>query len=137
MPDVRVLPCTLALFGALGDLALRKLIPALYQLDREGLLHADSRILGLAREEGDTATHLPAIEKRLRLAVPAREWDDAVWARFRERLGYLSMDFLDPQSYPTLRDALPGGLPVVAYFATPASVYGGICETLAAIGVAK
>ncbi|MBB3105497.1 hypothetical protein, partial [Azomonas macrocytogenes] len=35
--------CTLALFGALGDLALRKLFPSLYQLDRANLLHPDMR----------------------------------------------------------------------------------------------
>lgn len=91
MPDVRVLPCTLALFGALGDLALRKLFPALYQLDRENLLHRDTRVLALARDEGAPAEHLATLEQRLRLAVPAKEWDDAVWQRFRERLDYLSM----------------------------------------------
>ena len=44
MTPLSVEPCTLALFGALGDLALRKLFPALYQLDRAGLLPADTRI---------------------------------------------------------------------------------------------
>ncbi len=102
MPDVRVLPCTLALFGALGDLALRKLFPALYQLDRENLLHRDTRVLALARDEGAPAEHLATLEQRLRLAVPAKEWDDVVWQRFRERLDYLSMDFLDPQAYVRL-----------------------------------
>ena len=43
MTPLSVEPCTLALFGALGDLALRKLFPALYQLDRAGLLPADTR----------------------------------------------------------------------------------------------
>lgn len=137
MPDVRVLPCTLALFGALGDLALRKLFPALYQLDRENLLHRDTRVLALARDEGAPAEHLATLEQRLRLAVPAKEWDDAVWQRFRERLDYLSMDFLDPQAYVGLREAVDDELPLVAYFATPASVFGGICENLAAAGLAE
>ena len=61
MPSITVEPCTFALFGALGDLALRKLFPALYQLDRTGLLHADTRILALAREPGDALTHLARI----------------------------------------------------------------------------
>ena len=47
MPSITVEPCTFALFGALGDLALRKLFPALYQLDGAGLLHDDTRILVL------------------------------------------------------------------------------------------
>ncbi|MBB3102956.1 hypothetical protein, partial [Azomonas macrocytogenes] len=42
-------PCVFTLFGALGDLALRKLFPSLYQLDRANLLHPDMRILALSR----------------------------------------------------------------------------------------
>ena len=64
-------------------------------------------------------------------------WDDVVWQRFRERLDYLSMDFLDPQAYVGLREAVDDELPLVAYFATPASVFGGICENLAAAGLAE
>ena len=62
MSSITVEPCTFALFGALGDLALRKLFPALYQLDRAGLLHDDTRILALAREPGDART----LERRVR-----------------------------------------------------------------------
>ena len=43
MAAISVEPCTFALFGALGDLALRKLFPALYQLDRANLLHPETR----------------------------------------------------------------------------------------------
>lgn len=47
------------------------------------------------------------------------------------------MDFLDPQAYVGLREAVDDELPLVAYFATPASVFGGICENLAAAGLAE
>ncbi|SDN10229.1 glucose-6-phosphate dehydrogenase [Pseudomonas jinjuensis] len=137
MPDVRVLPCTLALFGALGDLALRKLLPALYQLDREGLLHRDTRILALARATDGAPEPLAVIEQRLRQALPAAEWDDGVWTRFHARLAFLAMDFADAQSYAALHAAVADELPLVAYFATPASVFGAICENLAAIGLAE
>ena len=50
MAAISVEPCTFALFGALGDLALRKLFPALYQLDRANLLHPETRLLALARD---------------------------------------------------------------------------------------
>ncbi len=39
--------CDFTIFGVLGDLSRRKLIPALYQLDRAGLLHRGTRIVGL------------------------------------------------------------------------------------------
>ncbi|WP_371229940.1 glucose-6-phosphate dehydrogenase [Pseudomonas sp. QE6] len=137
MPEVRVLPCTLALFGALGDLALRKLLPALYQLDRESLLHGETRILTLARDEGASEAPLAVIERRLRQAVPAKEWDEAVWMRFQARLTHLNMDFLDGGSYTALAEQVGEERTLVAYFATAASVFGGICENLAAVGLAE
>ena len=44
-------PCTIVIFGATGDLTRRKLVPALYNLRREGLLHANTTILGFARRD--------------------------------------------------------------------------------------
>ena len=63
----------LALFGALGDLAMRKLFPALYHLDREGLMPESTRIMGLARQEHDTAAFRQlvkgALQKRLKKSM--------------------------------------------------------------------
>ncbi len=81
MPSITVEPCTFALFGALGDLALRKLFPALYQLDGAGLLHDDTRILALAREAGSEQQHLAHIETELRKYV-GKELDEAIAAAF-------------------------------------------------------
>ncbi|MBS7660867.1 glucose-6-phosphate dehydrogenase [Pseudomonas lalucatii] len=137
MPSITVDSCTLGLFGALGDLALRKLFPALYQLDRAGLLHPDTRILALAREGGETQQHLSAIEQHLRRHVPAAEVDEAVLQRFQARLSYLSMDFLAADDYGALAEQVGAAQPLIAYFATPASVYGGICANLARVGLAE
>ena len=43
--------CDFTIFGVLGDLSRRKLIPSLYQLDRAGLLHENTRIIGVARHD--------------------------------------------------------------------------------------
>jgi glucose-6-phosphate 1-dehydrogenase len=137
MPSIIVESCTFALFGALGDLALRKLFPALYQLDRAGLLHADTRILALARESGDAEQYLAAIDAQLRRYVPAGEVDEAVMQRFGARLNYLSMDFLQADDYAALAERVGNSERLIAYFATPASVYGGICANLAAVGLAE
>jgi glucose-6-phosphate 1-dehydrogenase len=137
MPSITVDSCTFALFGALGDLALRKLFPALYQLDRAGLLHADTRILALAREGGDAASHLQSIERHLRRYVPAAEVDEAVLQRFQARLSYLSMDFLQADDYGALVELVGDAQSMIAYFATPASVYGGICANLARVDLAE
>ncbi|MDP3817036.1 glucose-6-phosphate dehydrogenase [Pseudomonas sp.] len=137
MPSIIVESCTFALFGALGDLALRKLFPALYQLDRAGLLHADTRILALARDAGEAQGYLLQIEQQLRRHVPAQEIDEAVLQRFQARLSYLQMDFLQAADYDALAAQVGGSAQLIAYFATPAAVYGGICANLARLGLAE
>ncbi|MFI8690385.1 glucose-6-phosphate dehydrogenase [Stutzerimonas kunmingensis] len=137
MTPLSVEPCTLALFGALGDLALRKLFPALYQLDRAGLLPTETRLLALARESGEAASHLAMIEEHLRRHVGERDLDEAVLQRFIARLDYLSMDFRRAEDFAALADKAGNAESIVAFFATPASVYGAICAGLAEAGLAE
>ncbi|MGE6689945.1 glucose-6-phosphate dehydrogenase [Stutzerimonas stutzeri] len=137
MTPLSVEPCTLALFGALGDLALRKLFPALYQLDRAGLLPSETRLLALARESGEAASHLAMIEEHLRRHVGERDLDEAVLQRFMARLDYLSMDFRRAEDFVALADKAGNAESIVAFFATPASVYGAICAGLAEAGLAE
>ncbi|MFO8141981.1 MAG: glucose-6-phosphate dehydrogenase, partial [Marinobacter sp.] len=67
MADSVQTSCDLMVFGASGDLAQRKLFPALYQLDRAGLLARDSRILAIAR------TNIDEQELRARLRKGLQE----------------------------------------------------------------
>src|SRR5471032_3415257 len=136
MPSITVEPCTFALFGALGDLALRKLFPALYQLDGAGLLHDDTRILALAREAGSEQQHMAHIEKELRKYV-GKELDEAVSTRFLARLAYVHVDFMKADDYVGLAEKVGSDQRLIAYFATPAAVYGAICENLAKVGLAE
>ncbi|MFI8481109.1 glucose-6-phosphate dehydrogenase [Pseudomonas sp. NPDC078700] len=137
MPSITVEPCTFALFGALGDLALRKLFPALFQLDQADLLHADTQILALARDAGEPQQYIDAIENALRGYIEAKNIDEAVMQRFLARLDYLRMDFLQADDYSALVEKTAGDKCLIAYFATPASVYGGICANLAGVGLAE
>lgn len=136
MPSITVEPCTFALFGALGDLALRKLFPALYQLDGATLLHDDTRILALAREAGSEQQHLAHIEQELRKYV-GKELDETVAQRFLARLTYVHVDFMKADDYVALADIAGTEQRLIAYFATPAAVYGAICENLSKVGLAE
>ncbi|SFY21300.1 Glucose-6-phosphate dehydrogenase, NAD binding domain, partial [Azotobacter vinelandii] len=127
-------PCTFALFGALGDLALRKLFPALYQLDRAGLLCPDTRLLALALDAGEGTRD--TIAEHLRRHVPVAELDEDVLQRFLGRLDYLSMDFLQPGDYAALADRVGAAERLIAYFATAAALYEPICAGLAEVGLA-
>ena len=137
MPAITVEATLFALFGASGDLAMRKLFPALYQLDRAGLLHAETRVLALSRDAGEPTAHLDRIGEALRRYVPESQLDPVVLERFRDRLDYLTMDFRRDEDYAALVEKVSPDIPLVAYFATPASVFGGICENLAAAGLAE
>ncbi|WP_280547898.1 glucose-6-phosphate dehydrogenase [Halomonas sp. 11-S5] len=126
----------LALFGALGDLAQRKLYPALYQLDREGLLDTDTRLLGLARQELDREAFVARVETALKTHVKADELDQAVLKRFLARLDFMQLDFTEPEGYGAIREWRQQGLlrPMVVYLSVGAKIYGDICRHLEASG---
>lgn len=135
MPAITPDPVTLALFGAMGDLALRKLFPALYQLDRAELLHAETRLLALSRKGGAPEVQRERIEHALRRYIPSHELDENVLSRFLRRLDSLIMDFRCAHDYQRLASRVACHQPLIAYFATPASVFGAIGDHLAAVGL--
>ncbi|MGM0701054.1 MAG: glucose-6-phosphate dehydrogenase [Pseudomonadota bacterium] len=126
----------LALFGALGDLSQRKLYPALYHLDREGLLADGTRLLGLARQPLDAAAFRKEVEAALATHVKAAELDRATLARFLARLDYRQLDFTAEEGYAAIREWRQEGAerPLVVYLAVGANLYGDICRYLEASG---
>ncbi|QEA40721.1 glucose-6-phosphate dehydrogenase [Pistricoccus aurantiacus] len=123
----------LALFGALGDLALRKLFPALYHLDREGLLPSETRLLGLARHELDRQGFQAKVGSALKSRVSAEDLDKKSQERFLARIDYLKIDFANPEEYALLRDWREGSSrPMIVYLSVPASIFGEICCNLKA-----
>ena len=127
--------CDLMMFGALGDLAQRKLFPALYQLERAGLLEKDTRILALARDRIDTQGARGQLEERIRTYVKDDELDNDILAHFLGRIDYICFDFSDPAGYQQLNDwREQGGGALIVYMATPPSIYGMIARNLRSEG---
>ncbi len=125
--------CDLMLFGALGDLAQRKLFPALYQLERAGLLAEESRVRAIASTDADTPTVRKQLFDKLKHHVKDAEFDADVANSFLERVDYQLLDFNDPGGYEALkawRDAPANEL--IVYMATPPSMYGVIARNLKA-----
>jgi glucose-6-phosphate 1-dehydrogenase len=123
--------CDLMMFGALGDLAQRKLFPALYQLEHAGLLHSGSRILAIARRDSDTANIRELLKEGLRERVKPEEFDLSTAERFLQRVDYLYLDFTDPAGFAELnqwRSSDPCHL--IVYMATAPSMYGEIARNL-------
>jgi glucose-6-phosphate 1-dehydrogenase len=91
------------IFGASGDLAGRKLIPALYDLCRNRQLPPKLLVLGVSR------TSLTDFEFRARMEKWCRdnsEFSEESWARFSQRLHYYPSDAADPKSFSDLSDAI-------------------------------
>ncbi|GGO85696.1 glucose-6-phosphate 1-dehydrogenase [Marinobacterium nitratireducens] len=127
--------CDILFFGALGDLTQRKLLPALYQLERANLLSPETRIIGLARDSEPTES-LTRSEANLRRFVAEAEIDSAALQRFLGRLQFLDIDFGVAEDYRALRSLLdqrPGSTRIF-YYSTAASIYGMISAHLDAAG---
>ena len=96
---------TIVILGGTGDLAQRKLIPALYTLDVLGRLPANVSVIGFARAQHDDASYRDLMWKG------AREFGDQpverkAWDRFAKRLSYVCADLADPASFQALRARL-------------------------------
>ncbi len=63
------IPCDILVFGGTGDLALRKLLPALYQLYRQNRLHNAVRIIALARQPLSRRDYLKRVERHGRAQI--------------------------------------------------------------------
>ncbi len=118
------------LFGAVGDLSRRKLLPALFQLDQAGLLNPDSRIIGVARQVMDISSFTAFVEQNLKEFVE-QDLNTEIMERFKSRLVFHQLDFKETQSYVGLAEVLANGHQTrVYYFSTPPDIYGDITDGL-------
>ncbi len=127
--------CAFVILGVTGDLANRKLIPALYELHRQGELAADTRIIGYARSNLDDEALRKQLRGTLQEYVP--DFNDAVWDALASRISYLRGGYDNPDSFRDLAATL-ADLKLdrhVFYTSTPPSTYGGIIRGLSSAGL--
>ena len=122
----------LVIFGATGDLAYKKIFPALYAMERRG--RPQMPVIGVARSDW-------AIEKfraRARASVEQHDgFDEAVFAEFQERLHYISGDYGAPATHAALRKELGDAAHPLHYLAIPPSVFTRVVEGLGQSGCAR
>ncbi len=118
----------LIIFGGAGDLALRKLMPALFHRDGDSQLPPDSRIISLGRRQLERDDFLQRVEASLRARLPAGELNDENWQSFASRLEYISADAWDPSTWNHLVAALKEheNRIRVVYLATAPDLYGSV-----------
>ncbi len=133
---IPVSPFDGVVFGATGDLTLRKLLPSLYLRFRDGQMPASSRVFGAARSRLSDEAFRERARDAIARHVPADTQDTASVATFCERLRYIPLDGADPGSnWSALRDALDPDRIRVFYLATPPDLYGPICRNIGAAGL--
>src|SRR5256885_10766168 len=95
-------PCTLVIFGGSGDLARRKLIPAVYNLLLDGILPPNYAILGNGRKPlSDPDFRQTAREPIVKYSL--QKFSEKVWPDFERRLFYVGGLFKVTQRYYALR----------------------------------
>jgi glucose-6-phosphate 1-dehydrogenase len=99
-------PCTVVIFGASGDLAKRKLIPALFRLAQEQLVPAEFAILGAARTPMETDEFRTRMREAVAEFSADKEVDPQVWESFAQKLYYDTLDIGTPDDYKKLAGLL-------------------------------
>ncbi len=135
--DALNVEATIVIFGASGDLTARKLIPALYQLAREGYLSPKSPIVGVARRPKSDDEFRKEMHEAIHDYARDGLGSDEIWASFANRLYYHQLDIVDPAEYPQLATRLDGlekshgiGQHRVVYMATTPDLFVPATEAL-------
>ncbi|MGE3875112.1 MAG: glucose-6-phosphate dehydrogenase [Parvibaculaceae bacterium] len=127
----------LVVFGATGDLAQRKLLPALYHRDQAGQIPQGARIIGVSRRAVSDADYQAFAKGAIEKYVPENERTAAGLEAFVKRLSYVALDATQDKGWEALARALkPGEDRIrVFYLATSPDLFGPICERLGKNGL--
>ena len=135
---VAVDPFDLVVFGATGDLSIRKLIPALYHRDADGQVPPDARVIGASRRPLSNGDFQKMAGEALDAYVEEKHRDPAVVKRFLARIAYVSVDAQGDGGWDKLAEALGASTNIrVFYLATAPELFGPICENLGRHGLAE
>src|SRR5271166_2673412 len=137
-------PCAVVLFGASGDLAKRKVIPAMFDLANHNSLGSRYVIVGFARTPMNDENFRATTGEAAKTMSEIGPVDPKQWADFASSLYYSSGDYSDPQAYQQLikrlteleADKKLGGNRLF-YLSTPPEVYPHIVEQLGRAGLAR
>ena len=123
----------LVLFGATGDLAKRKLFPALYHLEQDGLL--DIPVVGVARSDWTDDSFRQHAREAIIVAEPHA--DAAALDPLCERLDLIQGDYADQATWDELRATLDRheSCNAVYYMAIPPSMFPEVANRLASVGL--
>jgi glucose-6-phosphate 1-dehydrogenase len=119
-------------FGATGDLAYKKIFPALYAMVQRGGFHIP--IIGMAR----AGWNLDKLIERARDSVKqSGEFDDQTFAKLAALLRYVDGDYADPETFSKLKQALGLARSPIHYLAIPPSMFASVVQGLQKCGCSQ
>jgi glucose-6-phosphate 1-dehydrogenase len=122
----------LVFFGATGDLAYKKIFPALQAMIKRGTL--DVPVLGVAK----AGWNLDQLKARAKDSLEKHGGlDSAAWAKLSSLLRYVDGDYADPATFVAVRQALGSAERPAHYLAIPPSMFETVVEQLVQTGCAK
>ena len=133
---IPVEPFDLVVFGATGDLARRKVLPALYRRYLGGQVPETSRIIGAARGALDDAGFRAFAADAVREFLPAMKHDDATMARFLAHLTYVPLDAKGEAGWADLARLVRRDMVQAFYFSVAPTLFGALAERLHRFAIA-
>ena len=126
-------PTTIVIFGASGDLTRRKLVPALYNLQRKGRLPQETKVVGFARRPYSDSDFRDLVGEGVKQFSP-NFYDQGLWNSFARSLKYFQGDLSKPDDYLNLEAYLTeleqGPADRLYYMATSPNYYQEITNCL-------
>ena len=120
----------LVLFGATGDLAKKKIFPAVYEMERSG--GCGVPVVGVASSEWDD----DKLREHAHEALTAKgEIDEVAWKALASRMSYVSGDYRDTATYQNLAERLEGLQRPLFYLAIPPSLFDEVVQGLQSVGL--
>ena len=124
-------PFDFIIFGGTGDLAERKLLPALYYRQRDHQFSEPTRIIGASRSKLSDEDFRTFAEKAIKEHVKAADLDTADLKTFLDRLSYVSVDAMSGDGFAKLKKTLGASKAIRAfYLAVSPSLFGEISHKL-------
>jgi glucose-6-phosphate 1-dehydrogenase len=130
-------PFDLVIFGGTGDLAQRKLLPALFHRDRDGQFSDDSLIVAVSRGKMSDQAYVTLVRTALETHLHEGDLEESVWERFARRLRYFRQDAASDSGWPDMLRSLDSNHQRIRifYLATLPSLFGPIASRLSQAGL--
>jgi glucose-6-phosphate 1-dehydrogenase len=137
-------PCGLVIFGASGDLTKRKILPAVYRLQKNHLLPEEFFVLGTSRTKMSTDQFREEVLSAVKNAF-AKDFDESVWNGLVEKIYYVPIDYTVQETYTQLlkeellqlemKHQTEGNR--IFYLAIPPTLYEHVISNLGAAGLSR